>query len=297
MAASAVVGMVVGGLLWWAWEPTTRECDTIGECLGAPFAGALLTVAAVVAVLLVRWGLRLRPVISPTLLAFLGGGAVLVLIQSMGDVWPREIHAPLAPRWSWPLVGGAFGALTHWALQPQRRTRERLLPLVLVPVLVAAGFTWVALERDRRQLAELESVGLDSVVAPTFEDFSVSHARKGRAERAGDFVRVYVSPHEGPAPAWPDAYLVPVGDRDPCGLAVQVVRTDVSCVASDGQVELNGDWLLGAGAVDGGTLLLVTARVSPERDDPDEWTPEALRTAVDRRVPTTLAALRDGDVG
>lgn len=297
VAASAVVGLVVGGLLWLAWEPTTRRCDTIGECLSAPIQAALLTLAAVVAVLVVRRVLRLRPVFSPTLLTFVGGGMVLLTIQSLGNIWPRDIHEPLAPWWSWLLVGGAFGALTHWAHQPQRRLLERVVPLVAVPALVTGGLTWVAVERDRRQLAELESVGLGTVVAPTFERFSVSYARKGHAEGAGDFVHVRVSPHDGPAPAWPDAYLVPVRDRDPCELAVQVTRREVSCVGTGGEVELTDDWLQGAGVVDGDTLLLVTGRVSPVRDDPDGWTQEALRAALDRRVPTTLEALRDGDVG
>ncbi|WP_156875789.1 hypothetical protein [Ornithinimicrobium pekingense] len=296
-AASAVVGVVVGGLLWLAWEPTTRECGTISECFGAPVSAAMWTLGILVVALVARRVLQLRPVLGPTLSAFLGGSAVVVLIQGLGDIWPRQPHPPLTPWWSWVVVGGMFGALAHWAHQPGRSRVGRVVPVVVVLGLVTAGVTWISVERDHRQLVELEAVGVDTVTAPTFADFSVSYARGGVREGVGGVVRVNLSPHAGSSAAWPEAYLVPVRGRDLCELALQVVaRGTAGCVETDGGVEVIDDYLLGAGARDGGTLLLVTARVSPTRDEPEEWTMESLRRAVDRRVATTLEELRDGDV-
>ncbi|WP_256842697.1 hypothetical protein [Ornithinimicrobium cryptoxanthini] len=296
LAVSAVIGLVVGGLLWLAWEPTTRECNGISECFGPPVLAAVLTLAAFVAVLVVRRILRLRPVFLPSLLGFVGGGGLLLMAESLTNIWPREIHDPLAPWWSWLLVGGVVGGLAHWMHQPGRRWVERIVPVAVVLGLIVASVTWVSVERDRRQLAELESVGVDTVMAPTFDDFSVSFARRGQSAGVGDFVRIHLSPHEGSAPAWPHTYLVPVHDRDLCELAVALTRESVTCVETAAGVELTDDFLEGAGVVEGGTLLLVTARVSPERDEPDEWTQQALRTGVDQRVLTTLEELRDGDV-
>lgn len=293
--ASAIIGLVVGGLLWLAWEPTTHQCNTLSECFNAPISAALLTLGAIIAVLVVRRLLKLRPVFLPTLLGFAGGGALLLVLQSLGNIWPREIHEPLAPWWSWLLVGGVMAGLAHWLHQPQRRWVERIVPVAVVLALIVGGLTWVSMERASRQLTDLASVGVDTVMAPTFDDFSVSSARRAQIEGIGNVVRVSLSAH-GAAPAWPDAYLVPVGDRDPCELAVQLARDEMTCVEMDGEVELSGDYRLAAGVVEGDTLLLVTARVSPERDEPDEWTPEALRAGVDQRVSTTLEDLRDGDV-
>lgn len=295
VVASAIIGLVVGGLLWLAWEPTTRECNTMSDCFGPPISAAVMTLGAFIAVLVVRRLLRLRPVFLPTLLGFVGGGALLVVAQSLGNVWPREMHEPLAPWWSWLLVGGLIGGLTHWLHQPERRWVERVVPVVVVLGLIVGGLTWVSMERGSRQLAELESVGVDTVMAPTYDEFYVSYARRHRAEGVGDFVRVSLSAH-GAAPTWPDGYLVPVDDRDPCELAVKIARDEVACVEKVGGIELTGDYLLGAGAIEGDTLLLVTARVSPDRDEPDEWTQQALRAGVDQRVLTTLEELRDGDV-
>lgn len=297
MAASAIIGLVVGGLLWVVWEPTTHECGTLGECLGAPFWAAVWTLGLLVAVLAVRRSLGLRPVLLPTVLAFVGGGAVLVTIQALGNIWPRDLHEPLAPWWSWVLVGGLTSVLAHWSLQPGRSRAQRVLPPVVVVALVVGGLTWVGIERDRRQLLELESVGVDTVMAPTFEDFSVTHAGRRQVEGVGDLVSISLSPASGAVPAWPDAYLVPVDGRDLCALALQMAWGTVTCVETDGGVELTDDHLLGAGAREGDTLLLVTVRISPSGDEPDGWTRGALRTAVDRRVLTTLRALRDGDVG
>lgn len=295
VVASAIIGLVVGGLLWLAWEPTTRECTTISDCFGPPISAAAMTLGAFMAVLVVRRLMKLRPVFLPTLLGFVGGGALLLVVQSLANIWPREIHEPLAPWWSWLLVGGVMAGLTHWLHQPQRRWLERIVPVAVVLGLIVGGVTWVSVERDRRQLAELESVGVDTVMAPTFDDFSVSSAGRGRSEGAGDFVRIHLSA-EGSAPAWPDTYLVPVHDRDLCELAAAATRESVTCVETAGGIELTDDFLLGAGVVEGDTLLLVTARVSPERDEPDEWTHQALRAGVDQRVLTTLEELRDGEV-
>lgn len=112
----------------------------------------------------------------------------------------------------------------------------------------------------------------------------------------GQVVQIHVSPQAGPSPAWPNAYLVPVRGRDVCGLALQMTRTTARCVEVAGGVKITDDHLLAAGVREGDTLLLVTARVSPTREEPGEWTPESLRAAVDQRVATTLKALRDGDV-
>lgn len=297
VAMSAAIGLVTSGLLWLAWKPTTRECNTLSECLGAPVSAAAMTLGVFVAALVVRRILQLRPVFVPTVLGFAGGGAVLVVLQSMRNIWPRELHAPLAPWWSWLLVGALFGGLAHWIHQPERRYTQRIVPVVVVLGLVIGGTIWVSAERDHRQLAELESVGVDTVMAPTFDDFSVSQAGRGQAESVGPFVRINLSARGGSAPAWPHAYLVPVQDRDLCEVAVRLTRDEgMSCVEKGDAVEFTGDYLLGSGVVDGDTLLLVTARVSPEGDEPDEWTLEALRSAVDRRVPTTLEDLRDGDI-
>lgn len=295
---SAVIGLVVGGLLWLGWEPTTRECNTISECLGQPMSAAAMTLGGVIAVLVARRLLGVRPVFLPTVLGFVGGGALLLMIQGMGNVWPQEIHAPLAPWWSWLLVGGVIGGLTHWVHQPRRRWVERIVPVAVVLGLVIAGFTWVSMERGHRQLAELESVGVATVLAPTFDDFSVSHASRGQAEDVGALVRLSLFPHDAPAPRWPDAYLIPVRDRDLCELAISVTgdSPELTCVATDAGVELTDTFTLGAGVVEGDTLLLVTAWVSLERDEPDEWTLEQLHSAVANRVPTTLEELRDGDV-
>lgn len=289
---TAGVGAVLGALLWLAWEPTERECNGIGECLGRPMAALILTVLALLVTLLVLRLLRVRPVFVTTVLGFAGAAALVVTLAAVLNVRSGDPDA-LAPWWTWVLIGAVVGGLAHWVNQPGRSWPGRVVPIAVVIGLVFAGFTWADSERDAQSLARLEAVGVDRVVLPEVPGYHLSSAWPGqRAEGSVDAITLNYYADEGVAQAV-TGLLIPLEERDPCELAlVAQSLTDRECAGGpeafqlrwrgvDGQV-----FYVGAGQVVGDTLVVLTT-------DPETFDAAALLDAIRAATPSTLEELRD----
>ncbi|MCK0113465.1 hypothetical protein MWU75_15055 [Ornithinimicrobium sp. F0845] len=290
---SALVGAVVGGVLWLAWQPTTQDCNTIGECLGRPIGALIGTVLALLVTLLVLRLLRVRPVFVTTVLGFAGGAALIVTLITVLDVWSDGPDG-LAPWWTWVLLGGLAAALAHWVNQPGRSWPARVVPIVVVIGLVFAGLTWAESERAAQRLARFEAVGVEQVVTPQVPGYHLSSAWPGqRAEGSVDVITLnYYADAEG-AHQPVTGVLIPLEGRDPCGLALSAESmTDRECdggteamrlrwSGADGQV-----FYVGAGQVVGDTLVVLTA-------DPETFDAEALLEAIEAATPSSVVELRD----
>lgn len=270
------LGGLAGLALWLAWEPTTRECDTLGECLGRAFTGAVLAALVVVAGLVALWLLRLRPVFLTTLFAVACGGALvlsLTEVVAVGGPGPRHSVAPV---WSWVLICAVVLPLVHWLLQPERSWTARVVPLVVIGMVVWAATAWAQDERRDRRLAELESVGVDRVLLPSP---GPGHELVGSWRFSGldpqvDYISMSYRP-TGSGAAYLNGKLVPVGDREPCEVVLVVMgqsdRGD--CARHGDSLVLQTETDVGAGVVRGETLLLVTGAA-------DHFTVQELQDAV-----------------
>jgi len=289
---SALVGAILGGLLWLAWQPTTQECNGIGECLGRPIGALILTVLALVLTLLALRLLRVRPVFVTTVLGFAGGAALIVTLVTVLNV-RGGVHDELAPWWTWVLIGAVAGALAHWINQPGRSWPGRVVPIVVVIGLVFAGFTWADSERAAQRLARFEAVGVEQVVLPEVPGYHLSSAwASQRAEGSVDVITLNYYADEGVAQSV-TGLLIPLEDRDPCELAlVAESLTDRECVGGPDAMQLRWSgvdgqvFYVGAGQVVGGTLVVLTT-------DPETFDAAELQAAIDAATPSSLEELRD----
>ncbi|GAA1144779.1 hypothetical protein [Ornithinicoccus hortensis] len=282
----AALGAIGGVLLWLAWRPTTDDCDTIGECLGAPFVAMIATTLAAAASLVVLRLLHLRPVFLTTLFGFVGAGG---LVLSGQEVLAVRGHEGLAPWWAWTLVGAVLAPLAHWVLQPGRGWVARVLPVVLVIGLVAGGQQWATRERAQQRLDSLASVGVDPVLVVDLPGYLLrSSWAFTDPDNGTDYISLSITPEEG-ASGFPDGFLLPAAGQDPCDLVRDVARLvqDGDCQASGDTATVQGRYAVGYGAVRDGTFLLLTG-------DPGVFTVEQFRTAVDGARTGTLEELRDG---
>lgn len=289
LAVLATLGGVAGGLLWLTWLPTTKECATIGDCLGPPILGIIGTVLAAVVSLVALRLLHLRPVFLTTLFGFVGAGA---LVLSLQQVLAARGHDGLAPWWTWVLVGAVIAPLAHWILAPDRGWVARVLPVVLVIALVAGGQQWASSTRAQDRLEELAGVGVDPVLVPELPGYLLRSSWSFTdPDSAVDYISMSIAPEED-SEGFPDGYQLPGEGRDPCGLVRAVVRSaqEGDCTGEGDQVIVEGEFVVGFGQVREGTFLLLTG-------DPADFTVDQFREAVTGAPVGTLEELRDGTDG
>jgi len=289
--------VVVGGgvaaawglLLWLAWEPTTRECLTIGECLGAPIAAMTLSVLAFLVNLVLLRLLGVRPVLLPTVLCFVGAGALVATLATVLE--QRADETTIGPWWVWMVIWCAVGALAVRVHQPGRSWKHRTLTVLAIASLVAAGSTWVIRDETAEKLSDLQAVGVEEVLVPQLPGYEPAYAWPTGEPEA---IRVTYHAVDGEAQsARVRAELVPLADRDPCDLASAVEHiSHVQCTGdADGLVVRwsfpDGELTrLAGGHVVGSTLVILSA-------EPGPISPEELLAAVRAAEPATLEDLRD----
>lgn len=122
IALCAVLGLVLAGVLWLVWRPTTDECDLVGQCLGETFGALLATLLAIPVAAVALWFLRVRPALLTSLVGVGIGGLLILTVSQLVDV-PGDVTTTLAPGWAWLMVGAFSGAVAFLILGPVRGQR------------------------------------------------------------------------------------------------------------------------------------------------------------------------------
>src|SRR5688572_16590857 len=94
--------------------------------------------------------LGVRPVLLPTVLCFIGAGALVSTLATVLEQWTDE--TTIGPWWVWLVIWCAVGALAVRVHQPGRSWKHPALTVLGIASLVAAGTAWVIRDEAAEQL-------------------------------------------------------------------------------------------------------------------------------------------------